>query len=216
MRSAFALCIAILLLATPIFAGDVPIDPEYQETGIASWYDSDPEGPLTANGERFDPEAMKAAHKSLPFGTIVRVHDLQNGMTVDVTINDRGPYVDGRIIDLTPAAAKTIDLYERGISSVGLQVIHEPKVPVSNYNRPGDTGWYKIQIGTFSNTETVRQLYGKFHELGFKPGIEIVRGTLVRLTLRWIEEHDKDAALKILENLGIKDVLVRGETNPFL
>lgn len=210
MRHAVALLMAILLFTLPLAA-----EGTFAETGIASWYDSDPEGPLTANGERFDPGALKAAHKNLPFGTVVRVHDLENGMSIEVTINDRGPYVDGRIIDLTPAAAHAIDLYERGISTVGLEIVHTPQVPLSNYNRLGDTGWYKIQIGTFSNLDTIKTLYIKFHELGLKPIIEIVPDNLVRITLRWIPEEEKEPTLRMLEGLGFTDFLVRGEVNPF-
>ena len=214
MRRLLAAGIILALLLALLPASDAPA--EYHESGIASWYDSDPDGPLTANGERFDPDALKAAHKSLPFGTIVRVHDMGNGMSVDVTINDRGPYVDGRIIDLTPAAARAIDMYERGISPVGLEILYTPRVPVSQYQRPGDTGWYKIQIGTFGNTKTVASLHAKFHALGMKPTIEIVPGDLVRLTLRWIPERERDATLRILEGIGFTDILLRGETDPYL
>jgi len=203
-----------LLSATLLFADTEVVPTAYDETGLASWYDSDPDGNLTANGERFDPNAMKAAHKSLPFGTVVRVHDLHNHMSVEVTINDRGPYVDGRIIDLTPGAARKIDMHERGISPVGLEILFTPTVPVSNYNRPGDTGWYMIQIGTFANLQRVEQLYAKFHDLGFKPTLEIVRGSLVRLTLRWIREEEKESSMRILESLGFTDVLLRGDVSP--
>lgn len=208
-----AILLGLLFIAI-LPAAEIPMQP--YESGIASWYDSDPDGPRTANGERFDPEALKAAHKSLPFGTIVRVHDLNNGMSVEVMINDRGPYVDGRIIDLTPAAARAIDMYERGISPVELHILHTPRVPVSQYNRPGDTGWYRIQVGTYANTATVSRLYTKFHELGLRPVVEIVPGDLLRITLRWIPEHDRDTTMRILEGLGINDVLIRGEVDPFL
>lgn len=187
----------------------------WREEGIASWYTSAPDGPLTANGERFDPEAFSAAHKSLPFGTVVRVHDQTNNLQVDVRINDRGPYVDGRIIDLTPAAARAIDMYERGISPVILEIVYAPKVPESLYNRPGDTGWYKFQVGSFSNTQRTYELYIKLYELGFKPTVEIVQGSLLRLTIRWIAEEDKNSSLKMLQSLGFSDVLVRGEEAPY-
>lgn len=208
------LILCMLVLPVLIAAADVESIPEIEQ-GIASWYDSDPEGPLTANGERFDPDLLTAAHKSLTFGTIVRVHDRTNGMSVDVRINDRGPYVEGRIIDLTPAAARVIDMYERGISPVELEIIYAPRVPESQYNRPGDTGWYKVQIGSFSNTKNVYDLYMRFHDLGFNPAIEIVQEKLLRLSLRWIPERLKEESLTILQSLGFHDVLIRGDELPF-
>lgn len=214
----FVLIVAILLFGllpiTLLFSSESE-HPLWFEEGIASWYTSDPDGPLTANGERFDPNALSAAHKSLPFGTVVRVHDKSTGLQVDVRINDRGPYVDGRIIDLTPAAARVIQMYERGISPVTLEIVYEPKVPESQYNRPGDTGWYKIQLGAFSNTRRVYELYSKLHDLGFKPAVEIIDERLLRLSIRWIPEDEKDASLKILSSLGFPDVLLRGEEFPY-
>ncbi len=208
------LCMLMVLLF-PVAAEDGNGKHTDWEQGIASWYDSDPEGPLTANGERFDPEAFTAAHRSLTFGTIVRVHDLANEMTVDVRINDRGPYVDGRIIDLTPAAARAIDMYERGISPVVLEIIYSPRVPESRYNRPGDTGWYKLQIGSFSHTRNVYELYMRLHDLGFKPSVEVVQEQLLRLSIRWIPERLKEESIMILDSLGFQDVLVRGDELPF-
>jgi len=204
--------VLLILILFPLFtlsSADIPM-----EEGIASWYTSDPDGPLTANGERFDPEALNAAHKSLPFGTIVRVHDQTNGKQVEVRINDRGPYVEGRIIDLTPAAARKIDMYERGISPVKLELIHSPPIPESQYNRPGDTGWYKFQIGTFTNTKAVYDMYLKFLELGFKPSVEIVQHTMLRLSLRWIGEDQKEESLSLLKSLGYGEILIKGDLPP--
>ena len=79
-------------------------DFEYEETGIASWYGRKFHGRKTANGERFDMNYLSAAHRTLPMPSIVRVTNLENGRKVVVRINDRGPYVDGRIIDLSKGA----------------------------------------------------------------------------------------------------------------
>jgi len=78
------------------------------ETGRASWYGELHHGRPTANGERFDMNALTAAHRTLPFGTNVRVTNNKNGRSVIVTINDRGPFVRGRIIDVSPAAARVL------------------------------------------------------------------------------------------------------------
>jgi rare lipoprotein A len=92
-------------------------------TGVASWYGPGFDGKKTASGERFNSNHLTAAHRTLPFGSIVRVTNLQNGRTVDVRINDRGPFTKGRIIDLSKAAAREIGLIERGIGTVELRVL---------------------------------------------------------------------------------------------
>lgn len=91
------------------------------EQGLASWY----KDKRTASGERFDIKALTAAHKKLPFGTKVRVVDLKTSKSVVVRINDRGPYIRGRVIDLTIGAARQLGMYDRGIAKVRLEVLKE-------------------------------------------------------------------------------------------
>jgi len=95
----------------------------YSMTGIASWYGRRFMGKKTASGEVFDPEKMTAAHRRLAMGTLVRVANLKNGRQVMVRINDRGPYIPGRIIDLSRAAARTMDMIERGLVPVRMEII---------------------------------------------------------------------------------------------
>jgi len=102
----------------------------FDETGVASWYGPGFNGNLTANGEVYDMYEVSAAHKSLPFGSIVRITDLETGKSLVVRINDRGPFVDGRIIDLSYGAARLIGLSGetprhngRGITKVGIKVL---------------------------------------------------------------------------------------------
>ncbi len=90
--------------------------------GMASWYGAE-QGRHTASGERFNPNAMTAAHRHLPFGTIVRVTNELNGCSVDVRINDRGPWRHGRIIDVTDAAADVLQMKKRGTVPVTIEVI---------------------------------------------------------------------------------------------
>lgn len=90
--------------------------PAFAQCGGASWYAMS--GSRTANGERMNPAAMTAAHKSLPFGTKLRVTDQSTGKTVVVRVNDRGPYVGGRIIDLSKAAATQLGIASRGHGKV--------------------------------------------------------------------------------------------------
>src|SRR6266567_9108410 len=97
------------------------------ETGLASWYGHPYHGRQAANGEIYDMEKLTAAHRTLPFNTWVRVHDLDNSKTVEVRINDRGPFVDGRIIDLSRAAARQIAMLGPGSARVRIEVIRAPE-----------------------------------------------------------------------------------------
>lgn len=98
----------------------------YYEVGIASWYGPGFDGNLTANGEIYDMEGISAAHKTLPFGTIVRVVEFDTGRSIVVRINDRGPFVEGRIIDLSKGAARELGIVDKGITKVGLRIVRWP------------------------------------------------------------------------------------------
>ena len=100
-------------------------DFDYDESGIASWYGPNFHGKLTANGETFDQDSITAAHKTLPLPTIVRVTNLENGRTLVVRINDRGPFVNGRIIDLSRKSAQLLGIENRGTARVRVQVMAE-------------------------------------------------------------------------------------------
>lgn len=106
-----------------------PPRPVFSEQGDASWYGKDHQGNLTADGERFDMQALTAAHRSLPFNTMLRVTNLDNGRMVRVRINDRGPYVKGRIIDLSAAAATALGLHKDGVTAVRLEVFAADQPP---------------------------------------------------------------------------------------
>ncbi len=108
---------AVLLVAVSCWTFDADAR---AENGRASWYSLTS---LTASGERCDPAAMTAAHPSLPFGTKVKVEDVGSGRSVVVRINDRGPFVDGRIIDLTKGAAGKLGFIKKGITDVRLTVL---------------------------------------------------------------------------------------------
>jgi rare lipoprotein A len=98
----------------------------YTQRGEASYYGPGFQGRLTANGETFDTRQLTCAHRTLPFNTILRVRNLANDKTVEVRVNDRGPYVGGRIVDLTEAAAERIDMKKSGVARVELTVISSP------------------------------------------------------------------------------------------
>jgi rare lipoprotein A len=100
-------------------------DFDYDRTGTASWYGSDFHGRRTANGETYDMNALTAAHTTLPMPTIVRVTNLDNGRSVVVRINDRGPFVEDRIIDMSRAGARELGFEGRGLARVRVTVMRE-------------------------------------------------------------------------------------------
>jgi rare lipoprotein A len=99
------------------------LDGLWKQTGIASWYGEEFHGRRTANGETYDMNAYTAAHRTLSFGTIVLVRNLENGKEVKVRINDRGPFKQGRVIDLSFAAAEKIEMLEKGIAEVTIYAL---------------------------------------------------------------------------------------------
>jgi len=112
VRSVF-MTLALLTPLTPLTAASAAL--ANSQTGIASWYQA---GTRTASGEAYKPDGMTAAHRSLPFGTIVKVENLSNGRIVHLRINDRGPFVGGRIIDVSRGGARQLGLMGRGTARV--------------------------------------------------------------------------------------------------
>lgn len=98
-------------------------DPDYDEKGIASWYGEQFQNRNTANGEVFDMDLITAAHKTLPLPSIVEVTDLDTGKKIRVRVNDRGPFVAGRIIDLSKGAARKLGTYQKGVARVRVRYI---------------------------------------------------------------------------------------------
>ena len=105
----------------PAIASTPGEQPSFIQEGIASWYGDNHHGKTTANGEAFDMNAMTAAHRSLPFGTVVRVTNLTSKRSVKVRINDRGPYANGRIIDLSAQAARQLGITDHGVAPVRIE-----------------------------------------------------------------------------------------------
>jgi hypothetical protein len=96
---------------------------ETDQVGLASWYGNQHQGRLTASGEPFDEAKLTAAHRLLPLETKVRVTNLENGRSVEVTVNDRGPYVEGRVLDLSTRAAKELDMQKEGLALVRIEIL---------------------------------------------------------------------------------------------
>jgi rare lipoprotein A len=125
----------------------------YRETGIASWYGEDFHGKKTANGERYDMYAMTAAHRTLPFNTRVRVTNLENGNKTEVRINDRGPFVPGRIIDLSRSGAKELGMLGTGTARVVVEAVGFAPGAAQSI-----AGVFSIQVGAFQERENAYRL----------------------------------------------------------
>jgi rare lipoprotein A len=95
------------------------------QVGLASWYGKDHQGMLTASGRRFDRRKLTAAHKTLPLNIKAKVTNLENGKTVEVTIDDRGPYISGRVIDLSERAARRLGMKKEGLAVVKIEPLPE-------------------------------------------------------------------------------------------
>lgn len=132
---------------------EVPPDakPLLVETGVASWYGAPYHNRRGSNGEIYDMNAMTAAHRTLPLGSIVRVTSLSSGKSVIVRITDRGPFIEGRIIDLSRAAADKVDLIRRGTGEVRVELLKTPESLDSG-------GKWAVQIGGFEREKRAREI----------------------------------------------------------
>lgn len=149
---------AIALASTFLLAAPAATANSYDRVGEASWYGKRYHGRTTANGERFDMNALTAAHKHLPFGTMVRVTNLNNKRSLVVRINDRGPYVRGRIIDLSRRAAALLDFQIDGITKVRVQTVRAaPK------KRPRRQVRRTLRIAGSPHEESVRRSLARSH-----------------------------------------------------
>jgi rare lipoprotein A len=169
------------------------------QTGKASFYADKFEGHSTASGEKYKHNKLTAAHKTLPFGTVVRVTNLANGNTVDVEINDRGPYVDGRVIDLSRSAAEQLGFINLGITDVKIDVVDA-----------GD-GKSISQPVSIDNVSVSENEYYDFEITSVKPkGFGVQVGTyqelvnLMRLTENLKNSYKKNVTVQVKILNGVK------------
>jgi len=162
----------------------IPDADGFRQRGTASWYGQKFHGRKTSNGERYDMYGVSAAHKTLPFGTMVRVHNLRNGRQLDVRINDRGPFVKGRIIDLSYGAAEKLGVVGPGTAPVEIVAL---AAPARRVRQPGGQerlvavdltrGNFTFQVGAFLDRNNAERLaaklkreYGHVHVASFDRG----------------------------------------------
>jgi rare lipoprotein A len=156
--TALALPVAMLVLSccakkhhVTTAAASLPPQIRSEETGLASWYGHPYHGRAASNGEIYDMEKLTAAHRTLPFGTLVHVTNLSNNKSVDVRIIDRGPFIDGRIIDLSHAAAQAIDLIGPGVAQVRVDILAAPPITSADNS-------YSVQAGAFRDKDRAERL----------------------------------------------------------
>ncbi|MCK5153346.1 MAG: septal ring lytic transglycosylase RlpA family protein [Spirochaetales bacterium] len=183
------------------------------EKGEASWYGGKFQGRLTANGERFDTNMLTAAHKTLPFNTIVEVKNLENDKVVHVRINDRGPFVEGRIIDLSRAAASKLNMVGAGVARVEVRVIENPSELDGNEDHNAETGLMQhnwiIQVASFASKENADKLVEKLKNNDFNPQLEFTTSGYIRIILKDISNNDLETVNNRLRGLGFSNVLLR-------
>lgn len=189
----------------------------FVEKGIASWYGTKFHGRRTSSGETYDMYAMTAAHKNLPLPTYVKVTNLNNGRSIIVKVNDRGPFHENRIIDLSYTAAIKLDIVKKGTGLVEVRAINPGEAlpissnegaPVSNVTTSNHSDGFYIQVGSFgqlANAESLRRKLGPLGESLIKISQTIVNGdTLYRVRIGPLTDIDQsDSITSKLSSYGV-------------
>jgi rare lipoprotein A len=220
-----SLCLfALLLVCTALLAANT-------FEGNASWYGGKFQGRRTANGEIFDTNKFTAAHKTMPFGTLVKVTSLKTERSVIVRINDRGPFVEDRIIDLSKAAADAIGLSGTGVSRVRIEAIGRvggeismpaaqprPRQPAPVSVEPAQSNpvparsenssvGVDVQVGAFGRSVNAESLKSSLEAIGLKPVIEQAPG-ITRVLLRNVSTESLLELRASLKKAGVASILV--------
>jgi rare lipoprotein A len=216
--SAFAFLTALFAAFAPACASSKPPPPAshpvppselskgWSEEGLASWYGGNDgfEGKPTASGEIYDSSKLTAAHRDLPLGTVVDVTSLDSGKAVRVRINDRGPFVQGRIIDLSRSAAQDIAMIGPGVARVRIVVV-APGVEVEPV---AATGLWAVQVGSFGEMPRAEKHAERIRAAGFTVYFEPYQG-LTRVKVGPVDSRaEAEASLSILEQAGFEGIVV--------
>lgn len=173
--------------------------PGATEFGDASWYGIEERGRLTANGESMDPGAMTAAHKTLPFGTVVEVTDRETGNSVRVRINDRGPFRPGRIIDLSHEAARRLGIVARGVAPVSVTIVERPPASV-----------FTVQTGAFRAADGATRLAEAIRAAGYPASVTETGGGVHRVRVgRYGDRSEAERVRRELRALGYEALILR-------
>jgi len=196
--------VALALLA--LFAGacastnrSPATPPDLTEVGEASWYGIEERGRPTASGEPMDPAALTAAHPTLPFGTIVEVTNIATGAAIHVRINDRGPFVRSRVIDLSHEAARRLGILQKGVAQVRLTVASiPPRTP------------FTVQVAAFSRRQAAEEFSQRLRADGYS-GVEVTPGDGVHRVRvgRFLKRSDAELTARALKGQGYDALVVQ-------
>ncbi len=192
--------------APPAQAPPAQATRSFLQEGLASWYGGNDgfEGKPTASGEIYDSSKLTAAHRELPLGSVVDVTVLETGRTVRVRINDRGPFVKGRIIDLSQEAARQIGIYVTGTGRVGLVLVQPGLEPTPT----PDTMPWVVQVGSFADSANAERHAGRVRATGKTAFLELYQG-LTRVKVGpYPSRTDAKSALGELESAGFEGIVV--------
>jgi len=192
----------------------------YKSSAVASYYADKYHGRKTSNGEVFNMYDLTAAHKTLPFNTKVKVTNLSNGKSVIVRINDRGPFIKGREIDLSKAAAVKIGMIKSGTAKVSLEILganastrNVASKSSSDFAKSSESANYdrwNIQLGAFSSRKNASIFAADAQAAGIKHlAYQTTRSGIVRVIVKDLPTEKVQPVLDALERKGFKDYLVR-------
>ena len=186
-----------------------PLLGAFAETGQASWYGGKFQGRKTASGEIFDTEKLTAAHKTLAFDTLVEVTNLNNNRKVVVRINDRGPFIEGRIIDLSRAAAEVLDMVGTGVARVSVKVVEPPAQKKLGHRRVPEDRTVILQIGSYGVLSNARKIQNALIREGLEAQLELAGNGITRVILSSVPQSKLDEVLRKLSRLGYPSPLIR-------
>jgi rare lipoprotein A len=184
----------------------------YREEGLASWYGEEEHGKPTSNGEIFDMYKMTAAHKILPLGSYVKVTNKSNGRQTTVRVNDRGPFIADRVLDLSYQAAKELGILDCGVIPVSIEVLSSSPASPATGNTPITGKIYTLQVAAFSDREAASSLsetLRKEFDYSFIQPVQTEKGFFYRVHAgRFKSREDAEAAKTSLAGKGFPDAFI--------
>ena len=179
------------------------------ERGLASFYAGKFQGRTTANGEKFDTKKYTAAHKTLPFNTIVKVTNIENAKWVLVRINDRGPFVEERVIDLSRYAAARIEMVSRGIVGVSVEVISLGDGKTYHHEPPDYSRHMAIQVGAYIEHANAEKVFDLLKTQGLEPAYEKADNGVTKVIVPNVNPMDIGLTRALLNIIGFPSVFVK-------
>ena len=196
--------------------GSLAFSGVYKSNAEASYYAEKYHGRKTANGETFNMYAMTCAHKTLPFGTVLRVTNLSNNKSVDVRVNDRGPFVKGREIDVSKAAAQKLGMIKTGTARVKIEIVGQngtttqiAKTSSSANTKTTTAAYWDVQVGSFSTHENANKVAQNLLKNGFENVYFQKTSTVTRVVLKKVPNASLTSIESKLRQNGYSDFVVK-------